>query len=270
MLLNTVANHENNMALLKEQLAKEIYQTNAGKQEIERLSALVQGFQEETQNTNAIDNISYGDSEKQGFARGRSFYHPAMGFSFDAPAGYTLINQPAQVIAKSNQTGAIMLFDFASDNNIPNDPAAFMAQTWIKNEPLQGLSPITINGLPAATASIEGTVNNQRMNIRLIAIQWENGKYARFQIAMPQSLTTAAQEDLKTASYSFRRMSEREKQSIKPQRVKIISAQFGDTVRSLSQRMPFEDYKEERFRVLNGLHGREEVMAGRRYKIIVE
>ncbi len=58
MLLNTVANHENNMALLKEQLAKEIYQTNAGKQEIERLSALVQGFQEETQNTNAIDNVS--------------------------------------------------------------------------------------------------------------------------------------------------------------------------------------------------------------------
>jgi predicted Zn-dependent protease len=43
-----------------------------------------------------------------------------------------------------------------------------------------------------------------------------------------------------------------------------------DTVASLARAMPFEDHREERFRVLNGLGPNDALTLGQRVKLIVE
>lgn len=218
----------------------------------------------------AVDGMIYGDSARQGFVRGRSFYHPAIGFGFDAPEGFTLVNQPEQVIATSQQSGSAILFDMVGSGGM-SDPSAFLTQKWLNGKTVAGpVERIDINGMQAAATSMPGQLNGRPMTIQLIAIAWDAQTIARFQIAIPQGAPAALVDSLKRATYSFRRLSAAERGAIKPYHVQIVTARSGDTPSSLAARQAFDRSSEDRFRVLNGLRGGEGVQAGTRYKIIVE
>lgn len=218
---------------------------------------------------NMISGLTYGDSAEQGFVRGNSFYHPEMRFTFSAPKGFEIINQPSQVIAVSKSTGAVMAFDLAGTQGF-NDPARYLSEQWMKGQNnLRGLQKTTVNGMAAATGEFSGQVNNRKATIRLLAVKWSDNRYARFQIAIPDGAPSALVEDLKKASYSLRRLSTKEANALKPDHIKIITARPGDTVSSLARKQSVTDLHEERFRVLNGLKPREQVQAGGLYKIVV-
>lgn len=215
-----------------------------------------------------LDGMIYGDSTKQGFVRGQIFWHPQMGFTFTAPAGFTLTNQPSQVVAASKQTGTVIILDsVANPTNL--DPLTFMNQVWLQGKAAK-VDSIDINGKPAATASIPGTVQGQPVTIRLIAIQWAPNTIFRFQIAIPNNAPSSLVEDLKRTTYSLRTMTAQEKQSIRPLKIRIITAGAGDTVASLSARMAVDQNREEHFRILNGLKPAENVTSGQLYKVITE
>jgi predicted Zn-dependent protease len=216
----------------------------------------------------AINGMVYGDSADQGFVRGRSFIHPGIGFRFDVPSGFTLKNQPSQVVA-TDRTGAVIIYDMGGVQ-AATDPMTYLTQLWMKGQKISGAENIKINGMNAATASFPGQVDGRAVNIRLIAIDFGNNKFARFQMAIPTGASASLVEDLKTASYSFQRLSAQEKNSVRPSRLRIVTAKSGDTVASLSRNMPFDTLKEDRFRVLNALGQNEKVIAGRQYKVVVE
>ena len=81
----------------------------------------------------------------------------------------------------------------------------------MKGERMNAPETISINGFPAATDSFSGTLNGRPVNIRVIAIKWEADKIFRFQIAIPQGAGAGTIDNLKRASYSFRRMSASER-----------------------------------------------------------
>ena len=140
----------------------------------------------------------------------------------------------------------------------------------MKGESVNNPESITINGLRAATASFAGTVKGRAVTIRVVAMEWKPGQFFRFQMAIPTGADQAAVEGLKRTTYSFRRLSESEKKSIKPARIKIVTARSGDTVASLAAKLPFPSHREERFRMLNGLRASDGLKAGQAYKIVVE
>ncbi|MGN7438885.1 MAG: M48 family metalloprotease [Alcanivorax sp.] len=227
-----------------------------------------QGIVNQAEHFRLIDGMVYGDSEKQGFARGRTFYHPELGFKFSVPKGYTLTNQPTQVVAKGPNNGAI-IFDFAS-NKQKLSPQGYMHNVWLKDAQNPTIETITINGMQAATASLQGSANGRTVTLRLIAVQWMPDQIARFHIVLPSNITRVQLDSLKAATYTFSRMTASEKAQIKPYRIKIITSRAGDSVASLSRSMPFEQYKEERFRVLNNMSATEAVVANRLYKMVVD
>lgn len=216
-----------------------------------------------------ISGITYGDSDEQGFVRGNVFYHTKLGFKLDAPEGYTIVNQADQILALSND-GAIMVFDFV-ENSQQLEITQFLSNILLNGKSdASRVERITINQMAAGTASFRGTVNNHPMMIRLIAIRWSPTQVARFQLAIPENLPPYRLDTLKAATYSFRPLTSSEKYSIKPYRLIVISATSKDTVQSLAQKMPFPNFKEERFRVLNGMNAAENIVTGRLYKIVVE
>tara|TARA_R110002095_G_scaffold190386_1_gene168066 strand:+ start:2731 stop:4182 length:1452 start_codon:yes stop_codon:yes gene_type:complete len=227
-----------------------------------------QGLSNRDEYMRMIDGMVYGDSEAQGFVRGQSFFHSAMGFKFTVPNGYQLINQPSQVIAKGANGGAI-IFDFAP-NAERYSPVMFLNDTWLKGQGGTGTESITINGMKAAATGVQGTANGQAVNLQLVAIQWSATQMARFQIIVPRNATTAQLNGLKSATYSFGKMTQGEKNALKPYQIKIITSKSGDTIASLSRRMAEDDYKEERFRVLNNLNAGDKIVPNRLYKIVVE
>lgn len=218
-----------------------------------------------------IDGMIYGDSHAQGFVRGRDFYHLPLGFTFKAPPGFNISNQPSEVIA-SSRTGAIIVFDMAQSTH-GKDPVGYIQNAWLKDKRLTGIERVTINGMQAAVAAFPGKVNNKNVEIRVVAISWKDNRMARFQIAVPPGLESAVVEELKRTTYSFRPISQKEKHSIKPYKVKIIKASSRDSVASLARKQPFTSLQEERFRVHNGIFtsaapGTSDISSGSLYKII--
>jgi predicted Zn-dependent protease len=218
-----------------------------------------------------IDGMVYGDSAKQGFEKGGVFYHPDIGFSFKLPQGYRLINQPQQIALKSKTSDAVALFDFAKvpAPDLASDPLAYLRDGWMKGEPLQHLEAIKINGLKAATALFSGKVNGTPSAIRLVAVLWQDGQYARFQVALPEGLGDDELTALKKFTYSLRRMGDQERSTIKPPHIDVVSAKAGDRLSSFIQRLAFSDDAEAKFRTLNAMDAQERLVAGRSYKLVV-
>ena len=50
----------------------------------------------------------------------------------------------------------------------------------------------------------------------------------------------------------------------------LVLGQRGESVASLAQRMAFDDEKEARFRVLNGLGANEQLQAGQQVKLVIK
>jgi len=216
-----------------------------------------------------INGLTYGDSEHQGFVRGDMFYHPGMGFAFSIPAGFNVTNNPTEVIA-THPNGSILILDADRDDQ-GRDAFMYLTQNWMKGSPsAQGAESITINGMRAATAAFAGMANNRPVTIRVVAIEWRPGQFFRFQMAIPENATKADVEALKRTTYSFHAMTDEERSSIRPLRLKTITATGGDTVQTLSSRMAYAKAQEDRFLVLNGMSKGDAVKPGQVYKIVTQ
>lgn len=217
---------------------------------------------------NKINGIVYGDSAEQGFVRGNKFYHTKLGFMFTVPQGSKIVNGTTQVAA-NHSNGTVILFDSARDKN-KSDPMTFLTRTWLRGENTGKPESITINGLRAATTAFDGNVKGRAVTVRLVAIEWEPGVYFRFQMAISKNVSNAFMEELKKTTYSFRRLSASEKNSIHPKKLRVIQAASGATVSSMASKMSVDGNKQEKFLVLNGMTPNDRIIAGQTYKIVVD
>ena len=214
-----------------------------------------------------INGLPYGDSEAQGFVRGENFYHTKMGFTFSVPKGFTLANNNSEVVA-THPDGSILILDAGRDDQ-GRGPLAYLTENWMKGNPPQGAEEISVNGLRGATAAFAGTANGKSVLIRVVAIEWKPGQFFRFQMAIPQNAGTDVVEGLKRATYSFRAMTAQERATIKPLKLRTFRADTSGMA-AAAQKMSFPDYREERFRVLNGLAPGEALSTGQIYKIVTD
>ncbi len=214
-----------------------------------------------------INKLTYGDSSNQGFARGNNFYHPEIGFMFTTPKG-TKIKNGTTKVAVTHSNGTVILFDSAKDKK-KSDPLTFLTQAWLRNENTGNAESITINGMRAATASFSGNVKGRAVTVRLVAIEWKAGEYFRFQMAIPKGISNAFMSELKKTTYSFRKMTSSEKNSVKPKRIIVLEAPAGSTIPSMAAKMKVDGDKQEKFLVLNGMTKADRIIARQPYKIVM-
>lgn len=215
-----------------------------------------------------IDGIIYGDDPAQGIARGRHFSHPALRLAFDAPTGFQLANgsDAVQGLGPNNQA---MVFD-GGRASIAGSMADYIQNVWAAKIRLQSLDSITINGMEAATATASGRTNQGQVFVRLVAIRYDAGTIYRFIYLCPVGIAASADAGFRQSAASFRKLSAGEAAQIRPLRVRLVTVAPGDTVSSLARQTAFDDYQEQRFRILNGLAANQGLTAGQRVKLIVE
>jgi predicted Zn-dependent protease len=217
----------------------------------------------------AIKGITYGDSAEQGFVRGQTFIHPQIGFQFDTPQGFRIQNTSSAVVAFNKSSGAAIIYDMHKIS-APTNVRSYMAQLWLKGKAVNPIETSVINGMQVATTVMPGTLNGRKVDMRLLAIAFKNNNFARFKIAIPKNASPALVNALKTASYSFRKLTSVERNAARPARIKLVAARGGDTPATMAARMSRAvEAPEARFRVLNGLAPNETLVAGRLYKIVV-
>jgi predicted Zn-dependent protease len=68
---------------------------------------------------------------------------------------------------------------------------------------------------------------------------------------------------------SMRRITPAEASAVVPKKLQVVTVARGDTVASLARRMAYPSAQEERFRVLNALGSRDQLVPGQKVKIVV-
>ncbi len=209
-----------------------------------------------------VDGIPYGDDPADGVVKGRRFSHARLGVAFEAPEGFTLENTSQAVLGASADGGRRLLFD-AADTPNGQSLEEVLRSTWSDTIEPGSLETTTVNGLPVATATSFG----KEWSFRLSAIRIGNTTYRLIMAVRTGSgdLDALFQRTLATV----RQVQPDEARRIRPLKLKVVTAQEGDTPQRLAERMPI-DRALERFLLLNGLDRNASLRVGERYKIVVE
>lgn len=211
----------------------------------------------------SLDGSIYGEDPSEGFARGRRFQHPKLGFTFMAPPGFTLDNTAQAVLGLKDGGGEALRLDVVS---VPAEQPLtdYLKSGWMENVDAASVEEFTVNGFPAATAIATG----ENWSFRLFAVRFGSDVY-RF-IFAAKNKTDPVDRSFRESIATFRRMSLKESEQVHPLHLKIVTVGANDTAEKLAHRMAISDRRLERFRVLNGLAVGEKLKPGDKLKIVVE
>jgi predicted Zn-dependent protease len=150
------------------------------------------------------------------------------------------------------------------------DPLDYLAQEWGAKLRLRDLERLDVNGAPGATAHARIETKSGPRDVRLVAVRFGERQIYRFVFLTPPNLTARLADEMRRATYSLRRLSEREAAALKGLRIRVVEVRQGDSAETLAQRMVVESHPLERFRVLNGLDAEMTLRPGEKVKIIGE
>lgn len=211
----------------------------------------------------AINGMVYGDDPKEGFVRGRKFFHPKLGFTFVAPEGFTLENTSQAVLgATASGTEALRLdaVRVTGDQSL----GQYLSSGWIDGVEINSVETLSVNGFTAATAVARG----EQWSFRMFAIRFGSDVYRL--IFAARNLTPDIDRQFRAAAETFRRVSSDEAETVKPLRLRIVTVGLGDTPEKLAARMQVPDRPLERFLILNGFDKDTKLRYGEKVKIIAE
>jgi len=210
-----------------------------------------------------LDGMVYGEDPSEGFARGRHFLHPKLGFTFAAPPGFTLDNTAQAVLGLKEGGGEALRLDVVAvpaEQSLPD----YLKSGWMENVDPTSVEEFSVNGFPAATA----TAGGGNWSFRLYAVRFGSEVY-RF-IFAAKARSTQVNLAFRESIMSFRRMTLKESQQVRPLRLKIVTVGPNDTVEKLAHRMAMSDPSLERFRTLNGIGQQDRLKPGDKVKVVVE
>ena len=216
-----------------------------------------------------IDGMIYGDSPEDGFVRGRAFAHPILRIAFTAPPGFRLRNAPEAVVG-THPSGATVRFDEARLANPSISTWRYLRGVWASKVALTRIERTHVDGMDAVAASTRVRTRSGVRDVRLVAIRAAPNRVYRFFFVTPPRQTREFSTPFRQMIASFRRLGVAQAANLRPLRLRIVEVRPGNTVESLAARMPFNDFRTERFRVLNGLRPGERLRPGQLAKIVTE
>ncbi len=214
----------------------------------------------------AINGMIFGDGPKQGYILGRRFAHSKLRFEFSVPEGFKVQNRPDQVVATSKREKAGLFFN-AEPKPFRGRMTAYLSSMWARSAALNDLEAIKVNGLDAATGWVRA--RDGRADYRLVAIRFDSQRIFRFVFVAPPATMRRLAERFQRTTYSFKRLTSAQAAALKPKRLKIIAVASSDTIAKLSNRMAFDEFRQERFMTLNGIRSGERLAGQKQIKIVV-
>ena len=219
-----------------------------------------------------IDGMIYGDSPAQGFVRGKTFAHPELRFAYSVPDSFRITNS-AKAVRATGPNGASFVLE--SGGKAGGSLKQFIAQRWApalakksKVGKLSGLREYRKNGMRAATAYVPVKRRGQDWVAQLTVVE-HRGRLMRLTGLAPVNDRRTIR-DLANAAETMRGLSDRDIQRLRPYRLRTHRVRRGDSVRRLTQGMPYGNRRDERFLTINGLKSERDLRAGDIVKLIEE
>jgi predicted Zn-dependent protease len=213
-----------------------------------------------------INGMIYDDDPEQGVIEGSRFIHPELRLTFTAPQGFYMVNG-TRAVSINGDAGRAQLTTAQYNGNLSTYVSNVFRTLGGQQANLQpqSIQQTTVNGLPAAFGVARVTSGQQQIDVAVFAYEFANNQAFHFAAITPAGRTAV----FNPMFQSMRRITTAEAGAVIPRRIEVVTAGSGDSIATLSRRMAYTDAPEQRFRVLNGLFGNEQVVPGQRYKIVV-
>ncbi len=214
----------------------------------------------------AIDSMLYDDDPQQGVVRGSQFLHPVLRFRFTAPQGYTLSNG-ADAVSVTGQNGQAQLKGGGAVASSALDSYVARVFQGLGSDSIRpgAVQRTTINGVPAAYSVATAQTQQGQIDVGVIAYSL-NGQGYHFLTLAPAGQGLGP---FNSMVQSFSALSASDAAAVRARRIDVVTVRSGDTASSLAQRMAYDDFKLERFLVLNGIGGNMILQAGQKVKLVV-
>lgn len=217
----------------------------------------------------AVDGMLFGDDPAQGFVDGNRFAHPVLKIAFETPRGYWLNNGTAAVVSTGGQvqiqfSGAGLPPGTSLDSYISNVFNSLIGNAQAR---YSRVSATTINGMDAATATARVATQGGSRDVTVVAYRAGSGNGYHFVFVSPS--TVDASRVIGETSRSFRRLSDADAARLQKRVIRVVTVRPGDTAESLAQRMAFDDYRLERFLMLNDREADRTLRSGEKLKLVV-
>ena len=213
-----------------------------------------------------LHGIVYGDELEQGIIRGRDFIHPVLKFRFTVPKGFRLINGPNAVLAMTPD-GAVIQFD-TDFRPYHGTMASYLRNVWAPKANLTNIERIAVNGMVGAMGAHKTRRRDGVFNLRLVAVRHDNQRIFRMLFLTPLRKIRQLSAGIRAAIFSLRIINDREASAVKPYRIFVKAVSGGHTVHSFVRQMALVNFREETFRVLNGLGSTDHLRIGQLVKIV--
>lgn len=216
-----------------------------------------------------IDGMVFGEDPRQGFKEDGFFYHPDLAFQFEIPGGWSLVNQPSQVVLLSPDEDAVSVFRIDSESETPQQSVRSVTSqegVTVVDEGSAMSSGEWNAWVAKAHASLE---DGTPLTIQVYALAYDDNIY-RFLSYTERDKYDAMEPGFSTATESFDRLTDRRKLNIEPVRVQTFRTDRSGSFESfLPDPLPMGTEALE-IAIMNQVELDEQIEQGRWLKIPVQ
>jgi predicted Zn-dependent protease len=210
-----------------------------------------------------IDGVRFGESPEQGLTRGQNFYHPAMGITMAAPAGWRIENA-ADALTFTSPQGDAALRVLAVPPNAGNTHDDIIRNAL---QPSEGKTTRgNINGFTAThfVGARKGSNGQpQALEATLVTGPKQN-TFVMLYLSVNPAARQRAMPGMMAAEKSFRAMNAADQQAARPWVVRLVPFPRGGFAELARQ----SAVPEKRLQLLNGTYGRSDPPVGQMVKVV--
>jgi predicted Zn-dependent protease len=216
-----------------------------------------------------IDGVVFGENPREGVVRGNEFLHPDMRFAVSFPAGWEIQNGKTQVVAKAPGAQLYMLLDLVQQPQGANlQDIALNDMNRAGFRALQG-GDTTINGLRAFVGTFQGSMQSLGQVVARVAYVPLGRSLFRFAGIAQANTFSTAEDEFSASVRTFRELSAKDADSIRPNRIDLYTVRAGETWQSIAQGPSGGNIQASTLAIINNFPPNEQPRPGDRIKIVV-
>jgi predicted Zn-dependent protease len=208
----------------------------------------------------SISGMTFGETGRGGFVRGRSFLHRGLDIAITMPPGYVVRGYPDAVGAVKQGGKSVMIFRRMSDG-VAKDPEAALRLLLARAQVPVSISPVGGDGR-GAVAAVDTATGKSRLAVVVV------GERA-YRLFMTSTAPDAAfDKDFAAAVASLRNLGLQDERIARQQALRIVRADGPGALARLAAQSGDPDHGLQLLLALNGLRSTTEVRPGSQIKAL--
>ena len=204
----------------------------------------------------AIDGMTFGESESQGVIRDNQFFHRNLNLAISFPQGWQLINQPDRLIGVSSDKQ--QLIQFVLGDADAGNPATYLNKIF----PQLHSGSARGQNIYSGVAQVDSPWGKR--NARVATIRYDGKTLVLIGTGRSK---VPNQTFFETAS-SVGPLNAEQRKRATGKKIRLIRVKRGDTFAEWAKQSNIEQFEVSRLRLLNGLYPQGEPVPGQLIKIV--